>query len=405
MNNIKKYESYSDITDNLINYDKFFKSSENISEKKNKYYEISKKINKILKDDYNLYKRIIIEYIINKILNKNKINGEELKLITQIIEKISEINLKDLNIYSTIKLIIDNIKLYKLNDKQKKIIINLIKGTDNNLIYDYLNKYGEEKIYIELESQNLKRKLLNTGRPKQTENNEIGTENNKKSQTQGEFENKDRIQGQNLKRKLLNTDIPKQTENQEKNNLISKIINFFKKKHTGTENNKKSQIQKIFKELKNYGIDILKNILKSIQKKHKIHPISENEKISNISREKPNPKTTDNVLLNEKKILIRKIASKIKNSKGTIADKIRKIKNYPIKKLRELYKTIISIHKPSSSNIKYNNIYSKKNKNTTLQNQNNPIRSKPESKTTDNQSYNIKENQNNKNNTNNIYYF
>ena len=379
MNNIKKYESYSDITDNLINYDKFFKSSENISEKKNKYYEISKKINKILKDDYNLYKRIIIEYIINKILNKNKINGEELKLITQIIEKISEINLKDLNIYSTIKLIIDNIKLYKLNDKQKKIIINLIKGTDNNLIEDYLNKYSEFENPILNEnpnqSQKLEEKLPNIGRLNQNENpnqsqklekklSKIGRLNQNENPNQSQKleeklpnigrlnQNENPNQSQKLEKKLSN-----QNESQEKNILISEIIKLKKKEYTGTENNKKSQIQKIFKELKNYGIDILKNILKSIQKKHKIHPISENEKISNISREKPESKTTDNVLLNEKKILIRKIASKIKNSKGTIADKIRKIKNYPIKKLRELYKKIISIHKSSSSN-KKSNIYS-----------------------------------------------
>ena len=161
MSNNKKYESYSDITDNLINYNKFFKSTENISEKQIKYNKIIEKINKILKDNYNPYKRIIIEYIINKILNKNKINNSELNVIKEIIIKISEIKSKDLNIYSTILLIIDNIKLFKLNDEQKKIIIALIEKNNNILINDYLEKYGEEKININKKINNFSSSKLN----------------------------------------------------------------------------------------------------------------------------------------------------------------------------------------------------------------------------------------------------
>jgi hypothetical protein len=133
-----------DITDNLIKYNNFFKSSEEMSIKKEQYNQISIKID-FLFNNYNSYKIFLIEFIINKILNKNKINNKELSIIIKIINKISEINSKDLNIYSIIKLIINNIELYKLNEKQKETIIEFIKGNKNNLIQDYLRKYSELK--------------------------------------------------------------------------------------------------------------------------------------------------------------------------------------------------------------------------------------------------------------------
>lgn len=134
--NIKKF---SNAANNIIEHNKFFKSSENKTERN--YNFIKSRIN-ILLDDLNVYKIIIVQNIINKILNKDKINDFEMNLLRFILEKILSKNPKNLLIYGTIKLVIDNMNLYKLNDNQKKEIMNIINGSNNNLIKNYLKKYN-----------------------------------------------------------------------------------------------------------------------------------------------------------------------------------------------------------------------------------------------------------------------
>jgi len=119
MSNNKKYTLTK-----IIEINKLF---ENIgSNENNKNSKVKNIINEVFENDLNIYKKKVLNTIINNILYKKNIDDSEKNIILYIIDKIND-KKNDIIIYYDILInIIDTIYLRKLMSNEKNEIINYI---------------------------------------------------------------------------------------------------------------------------------------------------------------------------------------------------------------------------------------------------------------------------------------
>jgi hypothetical protein len=121
----------------MINY--IIKTDELLQENMQTNIDIMKIIDETFSNPINPYSKEVLQNIIAKILNKNKISEIQKNIIIKILNKLKE-NQSELTNIDLIMYIIDKIYLYNITD-EKKYLINLISTNFDKEFKNYINLY------------------------------------------------------------------------------------------------------------------------------------------------------------------------------------------------------------------------------------------------------------------------